>query len=98
MSTSSPTIPSSSSTISSESTASTASSGSPVVTDASGSTVVPASLISTNPATSTSTVKVPPKIKPFNYREFFGAFQTLFFSFVLVALIYRVFVSLAKII
>lgn len=95
MSTSSPTIPSSSSTISSESTAS---SGSPVVTDASGSTVVPSSLISTNPATSTSTVKVPPKIKPFNYREFFGAFQTLFFSFVLVALIYRVFVSLAKII
>ena len=93
MSTSSPTIPSSSSTISSESTAS---SGSPVVTDASGSTVVPASLISTNP--STSTVKVPPKIKPFNYREFFEAFQTLFLSFILVALIYRVFVSLAKII
>jgi len=74
----------SSSTISSESTAS---SGSSVNTNSSGSTVVPA-----------STVKALPKIKPFNYREFFEAFQTLFISFVLVALIYRVFVSLAKII
>jgi hypothetical protein len=55
-------------------------------------------LPSDSPPIPTPTPVKSSKIKGFNYREFFEAFQTLFFSFVLVALIYRVFVSLAKII
>jgi len=40
----------------------------------------------------------PPVIIPFNYMEFFGAFQTLICVFIMVAILYKIFMSFVKLI
>jgi hypothetical protein len=40
----------------------------------------------------------PPVIIPFNYMEFFGAFQTLICVFIMVAILYKIFISFVKLI
>jgi hypothetical protein len=55
-------------------------------------------LPSDSPAPTLPPIPKSAKIIEFNYREFFGAFITLGASFIMAALIYRIFVSLAKII